>query len=137
MQDEILFLFSSKTTIFFKASWIPSEHVVHLGTVKSTLHCQKSIQATRMSGETNDVAANKPASPRDSEDLFNVLRTRWSDGVFSDIKVIRTFCIIYHSSDVLRLLYLVENTASIELSFVEVHSLITFCEEIGMRLMTK
>eukprot|EP00210_Caulerpa_lentillifera_P009375 g8937.t1 len=40
-----------------------------------------------MSDDFGQGVIDKPATPRDSEDLFNMLRTRWNDGVFSDIKV--------------------------------------------------
>jgi len=58
-----------------------------VGIVKKTLYCQRSSPTTRMPDELGSGVVEKSAAPRDSEDLFNMLRTRWNDGVFSDIKV--------------------------------------------------
>lgn len=55
--------------------------------VKKTLCCQRSSPTTRMPDELGSGVVEKSAAPRDSEDLFSMLRTRWNDGVFSDIKV--------------------------------------------------
>eukprot|EP00210_Caulerpa_lentillifera_P004922 g4697.t1 len=49
-----------------------------------------------MSQEFESGVKDKSTTPRDSEDLFSMLRTRWNDGVFSDIKVAifgREYCL--------------------------------------------